>query len=388
MGDREYRALKLLGLIAILLILENTIIISLLGSSLYLYYVKPLIWLSLSYIVWRRPRTRFKGKLKLHKFILLWSAICGVLYTSVYFAGGFLDGIGQSPYSKGLFGRLVNIVCFGGVALMMEWVRGYIVNVVKGKYKFLFGSITVLLFTLYRLNLRLLMGAAGLQQVVEYLGEFMLPEIMENILLTYLVYIGGAYPAIIYKAIVSIPIWLAPILPDLVWITKAFIGIIMPVIFIIILRQVYRKESRDLKLREQKAEKPHVWITTGIISVLIIWFAVGVFPIFPTVILTGSMEPSLYPGDIAIMRKVKPENIKDGDVIQYFRRNIFIIHRVIDIDEDGEFQTKGDNNSAPDSELVGVGQVRGKMIGTVPKLGMLRLILTRRSQPTDEPVEF
>ena len=131
-----------------------------------------------------------------------------------------------------------------------------------------------------------------------------------------------------------------------------------------------------------------MWITTGIISVLIIWFAVGVFPIFPTVILTGSMEPSLYPGDIAIMRKVKPENIKDGDVIQYFRRNIFIIHRVIDIDEDGEFQTKGDNNSAPDSELIGVGQVRGKMIGTVPKLGMLRLILTRRSQPTDEPVEF
>ena len=111
----------------------------------------------------------------------------------------------------------------------------------------------------------------------------------------------------------------------------------------------YIKESREVKLREQKAEKSAVWSASSLISIMIIWFAAGVFPVFPTVILTGSMKPAIDPGDVVIVRKAEAGDVKIGDIIQYWRGDIFIIHRVIDIKETGEFQTKGDNNISPDS---------------------------------------
>jgi signal peptidase len=388
MGKREYEALIYIAAVIISMVLGDLVLMPLLGSSFYQYLIKPAFWMLLSYFIWKRPRVRFKGKLKLYKFILLWSAICGIVYVSVYFAGGFVDGIGTSPYARSIKGILANILGFGSVLLMMEWVRNYIVNKVKREYKTIFSIIVVIVFSLYKLNLRMISGIETWPQTVQYLGEYVLPEVMNNILLTYLVYIGGAYPAMVYTAIINIPVWLVPVLPNLTWITKAFIGIMLPVVFIIVLRRVYKKESREIKLREQKAEKPSVWIVSSVISILIIWFVVGVFPIFPTVILTGSMKPAIYPGDVVILRKVDPSEIKVGDVIQYWRGDVFIIHRVIKIEATGEFQTKGDNNISPDSNLVAPGQVVGKMIGVIPKIGYINLIFRGHNLIPDEAVEF
>jgi signal peptidase len=388
MGQREYGALIWIAIIAASVILDDWIWMPLLGSSLYLYGFKPLFWLALSYYIWKKPRVRFKGKLKLQGFILLWSAICAIVYVSVYFAGGFIDGIGSSPYAKSIGGILMNVFSFGSVLVMMEWVRNYIINRVKKKYLILFYIIVVVVFTLYKLNLRIISSIETWQQAVQYAGEYILPEIMYHILMNFLVYIGGAFPAIVYAVITNIPIWLSPVLPNLEWITKSFIGTMLPVAFIVILLQVYRKETREIKLREQKAEKPAAWIGISVFSILLIWFVVGVFPIFPTVILTGSMEPVMYPGDVAIVRKDDGSHIKEGDIIQYWRGDVFIIHRVIDVEPTGEFKTKGDNNSAPDSQLVTQGQVRGKVIAVVPKIGILRVMLGMRGQRPREAVEF
>jgi signal peptidase len=100
------------------------------------------------------------------------------------------------------------------------------------------------------------------------------------------------------------------------------------------------------------------------------------------------MKPAIYPGDVVILRKVDPSEIKVGDVIQYWRGDVFIIHRVIKIEATGEFQTKGDNNISPDSNLVAPGQVVGKMIGVIPKIGYINLIFRGHNLIPDEAVEF
>ncbi|AUS95552.1 signal peptidase I [Clostridium thermosuccinogenes] len=389
MGKREYEALIIIAIILLSLILGNTVLPVLLGSSIYINVFKPVFWLAMSIYIWKQPRIRFKGKLKLYSFILIWSAICGITYMSVYFAGGFMDGIGASPYSRKLTGILINVLSFGSVLLMMELVRNYIINRVKKKYVPLFFILVVLVFSLYRLNLKIMMSIETWQQAVQYVAEFAGPEIMTNILLTYMVYIGGAYPAIIYIALTTLPIWISPVLPNLRWITKAFIGIMMPTVFIITIHQVYRKQARELKLRDQKREKPAAWIAVSIFSIALIWFAAGVFPIFPTIILTGSMEPTIYPGDVALMVKTNGKDLNIGDVIQYWTGDIFIVHRIISIDEKtGRYQTKGDNNSAPDLRLVDAGQIRGKMVGVVPKIGMISVLFRSGRQIPREEVEF
>ncbi len=389
MGKREYEALVLLLIIVLSLILGYQVLPSLLGSDGYLFFFKPLFWLGLSLYIWQKPRCRFKGRLKLYNFILIWSAICAVTYISVYFAGGFLDGIGASPYTKNIRGIMINILSFGSVLVMMEWVRNYLVNRVKREYLALFCILTVLVFSLYRLNLRIITSLEIWPQIIQYAGEYALPEIMGNILLTYMVYLGGAYPAIIFSVLTSLPVWVVPVLPDLTWITKAFIGIMLPVLFLLVIRQVYHKQGRQMKLREQKREGTGSWIAVSVVSIVLIWFAVGVFKVFPTVVLTGSMEPVLYPGDVALIKKCDSKDVQVGDVIQYWRDQVFIIHRVIEVDEaKGEFRTRGDNNSAPDSKPVTPGQIRGKMIGRIPKVGWLNLFFKTDSGVPREDVVF
>jgi len=389
MGKREYEALVLILIVLLSMVLGIKLLPSLLGSANYLYFFKPLFWLGLSLYVWKQPRIRFKGRLKLYNFILLWSAICAILYISVFFSGGFLDGIGTSPYNKNLKGIAVNVFCFGSVLIMMESVRNYLINRVKKKYLPHFFIISVVVFSLYRLNLKIITSLENWPQFVQYMGEYALPEIMNNIFLTYLVYIGGVYPAIIYITITSLPVWVVPVLPNLKWITKAFIGIMMPVVFMLVIRQVYKIKTRIIKSKEAKEASPRSWIAVSIISIILIWFSVGVFQIFPTVILTGSMEPVLYPGDIALIRKCEGKDVQVGDVVQYWTtEKIFIIHRVIEIYEDGKYRTKGDNNSASDSRPVGPEQIKGKMIGAIPKLGMLNILLNSDNDVSRENVEF
>lgn len=389
MGKREYESLILLTMILLALLLGYELLPSLLGSYNYLYFFKPLFWLGLSVYIWHQPRCRFKGKLKLRKFLLMWSTICACFYIFIFFAGGFLDGIGASPYTKKPTGIIANVFSFSSVLVFMEWVRNYLINRVKRNYLVLFSIITIIIFSLYRLNLRIVIGLTSFQQAVQYLGEYALPEIMNNILLTYMVYLGGAYPAIVYSTLISLPQWVSPVLPNLTWITKAFIGIMLPTVFILVIRQIYKKQTGEVKYRERKKENMASWIAVSIISIIMIWFSLGVFKVFPTVILTGSMEPVLYPGDVALIKKCDGTEVRVGDVIQYWTEEIFIIHRVIEIDEtNGDFRTKGDNNSGPDARPVNPGQVKGKMIGRIPKLGMISLLLRTQNEVPREEVVF
>ena len=112
-------------------------------------------------------------------------------------------------------------------------------------------------------------------------------------------------------------------------------------------------------------------------SVLLIWFAVGVFSIFPTVIVSGSMSPAIDIGDIVIVERIHPEKsmekVEIGDVIQFRDGGVKVTHRVIDIKEDERglplYITQGDDNPSPDSEPVEAEQFVGKVKTVVPKVG-------------------
>lgn len=71
-----------------------------------------------------------------------------------------------------------------------------------------------------------------------------------------------------------------------------------------------------------------------------------------SVVPTPSMEPVIKTNDIIIVKDVAFEEIKKDDIIVFFSEveGIFIVHRVIDIYDDGSFHTKGDNNQASDND--------------------------------------
>jgi signal peptidase I len=82
-------------------------------------------------------------------------------------------------------------------------------------------------------------------------------------------------------------------------------------------------------------------------------------------------------GDIPVI--MNDGSFAVGDVIVYDiqSQKVPIIHRIVKVNEDGTFQTKGDHNSGqnPYERAVSQNQIRGKVVFLVPYLGYLRTLI-------------
>ena len=116
------------------------------------------------------------------------------------------------------------------------------------------------------------------------------------------------------------------------------------------------------------------------------------------VVLSGSMEPAMYRGDILLLAKVWP--IETGDIVVYDMgvEAIPIVHRIVSVQErvpkkgtnavkendvtQRRYLTKGDNNNGDDRALYPKGvlyiedkHVVGRVVGIVPYAGYATIIL-------------
>lgn len=119
------------------------------------------------------------------------------------------------------------------------------------------------------------------------------------------------------------------------------------------------------------------------------------------VVVSGSMEPAMYKGDLLFLQGVDPEDLeegtiedKDGDVIVYDARGLWsgapddpIVHRIVDKWENSSgwwFITKGDANSHvdgydeddhPNGIPIPEDRVIGKVVGRIPYIGWVKIAL-------------
>ncbi|KAK5966492.1 Signal peptidase complex catalytic subunit SEC11 [Trichostrongylus colubriformis] len=126
-------------------------------------------------------------------------------------------------------------------------------------------------------------------------------------------------------------------------------------------------------------------------SALMIWKGLMVItgsesPI--VVVLSGSMEPAFFRGDLLLLTNDHSDPIRAGDitVFKIDGRDIPIVHRVIKVHEktssDTKFLTKGDNNQVDDRGLYAPGQmwlhrddVVGRTKGMLPYVGMVTILM-------------
>ncbi len=83
-----------------------------------------------------------------------------------------------------------------------------------------------------------------------------------------------------------------------------------------------------------------------------------------TVACTGSMRPTISCHNKITMCKPLLREILIGDIIEFespYQRKHYTIHRIINITENGLYQTKGDAALYPDSFLVNFSQIAGKV---------------------------
>lgn len=91
------------------------------------------------------------------------------------------------------------------------------------------------------------------------------------------------------------------------------------------------------------------------------------------VVLTGSMQPAIPQGSVTFTKH--QISYKKGNVISFKLGNIIVTHRIVNVNKDNSFVTKGDANNASDSGPVLKNNILGKEIVFIPYLGLFLLFL-------------
>lgn len=136
------------------------------------------------------------------------------------------------------------------------------------------------------------------------------------------------------------------------------------------------KKKKQQEQNQTKQQKSNEGLAREILSYVLILILALILSAHLSVVVSGSMEPSFYRGDIVATENVNTYGIQEfdpytdvhiGDVVVYDATwySEPVIHRVIDIQEiNGSpyYIIKGDNNEVQDPEPVSPSQVKSKVI--------------------------
>lgn len=295
-------------------------------------------------------------------------------------AGLFGNGFYISSYDKSVTGMLTNGFRVFPPLLARELVRGILFAGAKRqrknwkKWSYLY--LVAVVFTFLQINIMKVLALGGKEEIGKEMFQSILPLFMEQIFLNVLVVYGGWQTAFLYTGMLQAFIWFFPIVPDMNWLVETVIKLLVPAVF-----SMLAADKGEQIYGDRRKKQESLGIGSGVVlifCVLLIWFFIGVFPIYPSVVMTGSMEPWIHPGDFVLIEKIKSQEelmkLKKGDVIHFKRDDIYISHRIVNIleDENGNrvFQTKGDNNSSEDVRLVTLKEVKGIVRYSIPKMGL------------------
>ena len=335
-------------------ILANTnIVFNIYG--LFLYIINPIFWIILSGVLYFSI-ARIYTNTKLRKKIIQYTTVAVLTYLVIYLLSGLFVTFGNNPYNTTLKGLIINFWILGVPIFAKEYIRYKLINNVYDRDKMNFSIFISIVYVLIDIEYARLIGQnVATLTIIKYCAQVIAPSIAKNILFSYIAIQGDFVPSILYQLVTNLYYWISPILPNSPWAMSSIIDTVIPIILCLYIRYEKVKLTPKKDRRMIIDTNPGSIIPLVISIVLVIWFALGVFPIKPIAIATGSMEKEICVGDVAIIQKCKGNDVNVGDIIQ----------------ENGEFHfvTKGDNNISPDNEIVRENQLIGKVIFKIKYIG-------------------
>lgn len=110
-------------------------------------------------------------------------------------------------------------------------------------------------------------------------------------------------------------------------------------------------------------------LTVGVVYGLIHFDYIS--PVYPYVVMSGSMEPAIMTGSIVLVNP-KDVDYAPGDVVTFDTGSGAVTHRIVEVEGAGStvgYITQGDANRTPDQIAVMPEQIIGEAIMTVPYVG-------------------
>jgi len=325
----------------------------------------------------------------------LWAFILAVLYIIVLFILGLVFGFGINMLASSTTAVVSNLWNVGFVFLMGNIIMFKLLSNASNDEAVKIVTILTIAFTVASLfELR-----SFAQDFSVDIGEFIFISLLFNMAInmaaSYFAYKGSFASVLIISGVYTLPLSFSPVLPDiqsLPWslISTAVLGASM---YIYIVASSDETKSQKLHMEtmttninctewlRQKFSAFNI-ISAGTLALLAAFF-IGVFPHYPTAVLTTSMTGTFDRGSLVMLHRV-PEGhafdmVEEGSVIHFQVRGREYIHRVIAFryNADGQrfYITQGDANPAPDPWYVEQDDVIGVAWGALPFVGYPRVVL-------------
>lgn len=313
-----------------------------------------------------RPKQLSIYKKEVTKYMITFA----IIYIALYYVLGIYVGFYKSTYTFGfdtLFKYIIPIIL---IIISSEIIRNEFL-MCKSKFSIL----NTLLFSVV-IDLVVYVNVYNLfdkEEFLQALGYIFFASIISNILYNYLSNKFGIVPNIAYRIIISIYVYIIPIVPDVYIYFKSVCRMVYPLIIYIVLRSVYEKN----KTIEKNTSKSIRFISTTIVIVFMTVLSILIsckFKYGMLVIGSGSMTGTIDKGDAIIYKSSNNiKEAKEGDIILFEVGNKIVIHRVIrvmDINDEIRLYTKGDNNMQQDPGYVTEKEYKGQVVLKIRKIGM------------------
>lgn len=333
------------------------------------YLIPPAAWAMLTYLICRLPRQQGLGRRRLRDSLAKIALGAALFQVGLYFAAGFAVGFGQNANAFTPTLLAANSLFVTATLLGTELSRAWLLSRSRrgrGFFRMVFIAFSYTLLSLSPARLPPLQD--GLRPVLFFLGTVFIPLFMEHFFASFLSLWGGAFPALTYRGVITAFSWFSPILPNTDWTFNALIGTAVPAVGL----AVAGEATAAIPRRTRGKTNLRGWAILSAAVTAVTWFILGLFPARPVVIFGSSMVPALSVGDVAVVVKVDPGSLREGNIIAYQAERGLVVHRISSIYREGGrvfFVTKGDATGHPDDKPVEPHQVAGRVVCVVRKVG-------------------
>ncbi len=329
------------------------------------YYVPPLMWLAI--FMYTYPKLR-AGPLHGPRLLLLVLALSATR-VSVEAMMGIYTGFARNAAAMSAASMMLTLYFSGTKILAYESARALYASRLGRLGAHWIVAISVFLAALSLQPVEVL-SLEGTLSFIKFLDVRAAPLVAVNIFLTFLALWGGFIYAATYQLLYLAYNTVMPVLPDLHWVLETYTGVLIPLLGVML---IYSLRSSRLYTREEPVSlKPLVWLAPVMVVLILVS---GVTGYRPFTIVSSSMEPTIGVGDMVIV-DMGEKNLETGDIAAYVLEGRVVVHRVVLADR-GVYITKGDALDEADSWVVSSEMVVGKVVYTIPKLGLLSIYLGR-----------
>ncbi len=347
------------------------------NSSLSNVYALPFVLFICDFIFFFVLGFEKKNK-RLNKIVTFDVFMFSMIFLILFYLFGIIIGFAESKNYLTLYGLTVFIIPTILKIFFKEHLRNSLLTK-SDNNKFLI-IYTFLLFIMIDILPALsILKILNIHDIFIFIALVLLPSIAINILSTYINIKVGFMPVIIYLLIFSLYQYIVPIVPDPNEYLKAIIDFVLPIFILFKVRKIVNKYSDEDQEIDRNYNKSRIilLIIPIILTIVIIYFVSGYFRYYALAIASGSMNPTFDRGSVVIIEQMNEKydnyhKLKEGEIIAFKAEKNIVVHRlirIVNINDDVYFYTKGDANKDEDDYLIKKENIIGIVRFKIPYIG-------------------